>query len=237
MIEPIDRKELKAWSIRQAMTATRKMEISSGSISTARAGSRCHGRAIVETLGNPDDQRKISLIAIHAHGIPDDFPAKPSSRKPSGEAATLEGRADLRAMPLITIDPPKMRAITTMPSMGRARYDPSNKGGYIVTVAIADVAHYVRPGSELDREAQKRGNSVYFPDRVVPMLPEEHLQRSVFAARGRGPPCLAVRMVFDKGRETAATNSCAAMMRSAAKLTYPQAKPPSTASRPKSPRR
>ena len=81
------------------------------------------------------------------------------------------GREDWRKLPLVTIDPADAKdhddAVFAEPDP-----DPDNRGGHIVTVAIADVAHYVRPGSALDREALDRGNSVYFPDRVVPMLPE-----------------------------------------------------------------
>ena len=87
------------------------------------------------------------------------------------DAADLAGREDWRKLPLVTIDPVDAKdhddAVHAAPDP-----DPDNPGGHILTVAIADVAHYVRPGSALDREALKRGNSVYFPDRVVPMLPE-----------------------------------------------------------------
>ena len=84
---------------------------------------------------------------------------------------TLEGREDWRNVPFVTIDPPDAKdhddAVHALPDP-----DPNNRGGHIVSVAIADVACYVRPGSALDRTAVERGNSVYFPDRVVPMLPE-----------------------------------------------------------------
>ena len=126
---------------------------------------------VTETLGNPQDQRKISLIAVHAHGIPDEFPHAVLAETDKLEPPRLAGRTDLRSLELITIDPVDARdhddAVHAAPDD-----DPRNAGGCIVHVAIADVAHYVRPGTRLDREAQIRGNSVYFPDRVVPMLPE-----------------------------------------------------------------
>ena len=85
--------------------------------------------------------------------------------------APAEDREDWRDLPLVTIDPPDARdhddAVHAAPDAS-----PDNPGGFLVTVAIADVAFYVRPGSAMDREALARGNSVYFPDRVVPMLPE-----------------------------------------------------------------
>ena len=109
---------------------------------------------------------------MHAHGIPDDFPAGVLAEVQGLAAADARRAARTCAtLPLVTIDPVDARdhddAVYAEPDT-----DPKNPGGWIVLVAIADVAHYVRPGSRLDREAQLRGNSVYFPDRVVPMLPE-----------------------------------------------------------------
>ena len=140
---------------------------------------------VVETLGNPQDQRKISLIAVHAHGIPDEFPHAVLAEVETLEPPKLAGRTDLRALDLLTIDPVDARdhddAVHAAPDT-----DPGNAGGWIVHVAIADVAHYVRPGTRLDREAQMRGNSVYFPDRVVPMLPERISNDLCSLQRGRG---------------------------------------------------
>ncbi len=90
-------------------------------------------------------------------------------------------------------------------------------------MAIADVAHYVRPSSKLDREAQIRGNSVYFPDRVVPMLPEKISNDLCSLREGEERPCLAVRMTFDKNGEKRRHAFVRAMMRSAAKLSYQEA--------------
>jgi ribonuclease R len=127
---------------------------------------------VIERIGSMDSPRTISLIAIHAHGIPTVFPQSALEEAKAAKPIKPEGRTDLRAIPLLTIDPEDARdhddAVWAGPDD-----DPSNRGGHVVLVAIADVAHYVTPGSALDREALKRGNSAYFPDRVVPMLPEE----------------------------------------------------------------
>jgi ribonuclease R len=221
-IEPIDRKELKSWSIlpddmgNAADGDLVRFElIRKGRFATPRA-------QIVESLGNPDDQRQISLIAIHAHGIPEDFPESVLKECESLPPPTMQGREDLRELPLLTIDPIDAR---DHDDAVHAELDsnPKNEGGFIVTVAIADVAHYIRPGSKIDREAQLRGNSVYFPDRVVPMLPEK-ISNDLCSLREREErPCLAVRMVFDRHGEKRRHTFIRAMMRSAAKLSYQEA--------------
>jgi len=132
------------------------------------------------------------------------------------------GRTDLRAIPLVTIDPPDARdhddAVWAGPDD-----DERNAGGHIVLVAIADVSHYVTPGSALDREALKRGNSAYFPDRVVPMLPEELSADLCSLKEGVDRPCLVARMVFDKHGHKKGHTFLRAVMRSAARLTYARA--------------
>ena len=132
-------------------------------------GPHQHAR-VVEILGDPFAPRAFSLIAIHAKGIPHRFDdaaledAETVARQPLGD-----DREDLRALPFLTIDPADARdhddAVWASP-------DPDNAGHFKAIVAIADVSFYVRPGTAIDRAARQRGNSVYFPDRVVPMLPE-----------------------------------------------------------------
>ncbi|WP_174291111.1 ribonuclease R family protein [Sphingomonas bacterium] len=127
---------------------------------------------VVQRLGDPFAPRAFSLIAIHKHGIPDRFAAETLAEAERVAALPLgEGREDLRHLPIVAIDPVDARdhddAVWAAPDD-----DPANPGGWRAIVAIADVSFYVRPGSALDREARSRGNSVYFPDRVVPMLPE-----------------------------------------------------------------
>ena len=131
---------------------------------------------VVERLGDPLAPRSFSLIAIHKHEIPHVFPeAVLEEADRSAERGVNDSggdhREDLTHLPIVAIDPADARdhddAIWATPDD-----DPANAGGFKAVVAIADVSFYVRPGSDLDREAAKRGNSVYFPDRVVPMLPE-----------------------------------------------------------------
>ncbi|MGZ9811028.1 ribonuclease R [Pseudoroseicyclus sp. H15] len=126
---------------------------------------------ITQRLGAPGAPRAVSLIAIHQHGIPHEFPSEVLAEADAAKPAGLKGRENLQHLPLVTIDPADARDRDDA-VLARADEAADNPGGHVLWVAIADVAHYVRPGSELDREAFKRGNSTYFPDRVVPMLPD-----------------------------------------------------------------
>ncbi len=177
---------------------------------------------VVECLGSMDAPKAVSLIAIHAHGIPTDFPKEVLDEAQGAAPIDPRGRTDLRAIPLLTIDPEDARdhddAVWAAPDS-----DPANKDGIITLVAIADVAHYVTPGSALDREAYKRGNSVYFPDRVVPMLPEQLSADLCSLKEGVDRPCVAVRMVFDAKGKKRRHEFIRGIMRSAARLTYAQA--------------
>jgi ribonuclease R len=177
---------------------------------------------VVERIGSMDSPRTISLIAIHAHGIPTVFPQSVLDQARAAKPVDPSGRTDLRAIALVTIDPADARdhddAVWAGPDD-----DPANKGGHIILVAIADVAHYVTPGSALDKEALKRGNSAYFPDRVVPMLPEELSADLCSLKEGVDRPCLAVRMVFDLHGRKRSHAFMRGVMRSAARLTYARA--------------
>ena len=125
-------------------------------------------------------------------------------------------------LPLITIDPSDARDHDDA-VWAEADPNPKNKGGWVVIVAIADVASYVTPGKALDKEARKRGNSVYFPDRVVPMLPERISNDLCSLKEDEPRACLAVRMVFDKDGRKREHRFFRALMRSAASLSYEQA--------------
>jgi ribonuclease R len=177
---------------------------------------------VKERLGSLASEKAISLIAIHAHEIPQAF--SPSALREAQEAkpATLQGREEWRDVPLVTIDPPDAKdhddAVHAEPDP-----DPNNKGGYIVNVAIADVAFYIRPGSALDRDALQRGNSVYFPDRVVPMLPERISNDLCSLVPGEARGALAVRMVIGNDGRKRSHSFHRVLMRSAAKLNYAQA--------------
>jgi ribonuclease R len=194
-IMPIDKGEASQWVVQRGHDGGAK---EGELVEAEQAGPR--GRLglpkarIVARLGDPTMPRAVSLIAIHQHGIPDHFPDETVAEADACRPAALDQREDLRDLMLVTIDPSDARdrddAVLAIPDD-----DPANQGGFILWVAIADVAHYVRPQSELDREARARGNSTYFPDRVVPMLPDvlsgdlcslhEHVDRPVIAVRMR----------------------------------------------------
>jgi ribonuclease R len=177
---------------------------------------------VIERLGSMSSPKTVSLIAIHAHGIPTEFPQAVIDEAKRATAPNLRGRTDLRAIPLVTIDPEDARDHDDAVWAGPDE-DPKNPGGHVALVAIADVAHYVTPGSALDREAYKRGNSAYFPDRVVPMLPE-HLSADLCSLKeGVDRACLAVRMTFDKQGKKRGQEFVRGVMRSAARLTYAKA--------------
>ena len=177
---------------------------------------------VKERLGSLASEKAVSLIAIHAHEIPQAFSPAALREAEDAKPATLAGREDWRELPLVTIDPPDAKdhddAVHAEPDP-----DPNNKGGYIVNVAIADVAFYVRPGSALDRDALTRGNSVYFPDRVVPMLPERISNDLCSLVPGEPRGALAVRMVIGADGRKRSHSFHRILMRSAAKLNYAQA--------------
>ncbi|WP_413205931.1 ribonuclease R [Rhodospirillum sp. A1_3_36] len=176
---------------------------------------------VVDILGEEDGPRSISLVAIHTFDIPVDFPQEAIDQAEAAQGIDLKGREDLRDIPLITIDGADARDFDDA-VYARADDDPSNPGGWVVLVAIADVAHYVRPGSPLDVAAKERGNSVYFPDRVVPMLPEALSNGwcSLRPKEERG--CMAVWMTFDSEGNKLRHHFVRGLMRSAARLTYEQ---------------
>jgi ribonuclease R len=176
---------------------------------------------VVERLGPHGGPRSASLLAIHEHDIPNAFDAEALALAAAAEPVGLAGRVDLRATPLVTIDGEDARdfddAVFAEPDS-----DPKNPGGFVLVVAIADVAHYVRPGDALDRSAYWRGNSVYFPDRVVPMLPEQLSNGLCSLKPGEERGCLAVRIVIDAEGRKLRHRFMRALMRSAARLTYSQ---------------
>lgn len=174
---------------------------------------------IVARLGDPTAPKAVSLIAIHQHGIPDHFPDDVIAEADAAKPAPLRKREDLRDMPLITIDPADARDHDDA-VYAHADDDPKNAGGHVVWVAIADVAHYVTPGSALDREARNRGNSTYFPDRVVPMLPDRLSGDLCSLHEGVARPCMAVRMVLNAEGQKIGHRFTRAMMKSAASLHY-----------------
>ena len=179
---------------------------------------------IKQRIGDINDPRAFSLISIHAHDIPTEFSSEVLAAAEA--AATLEvklsQRVDLRSIPLITIDPTDARDFDDA-VWAEADQDPKNKDGWHIIVAIADVAHYVRSGGAIDREARARGNSVYFPDRMVPMLPETLATELSTLSPHDERPCIAVHLWVSAEGQKRRHRFERGVMKSAARLTYQQA--------------
>jgi len=176
--------------------------------------------SVTQVIGSADDPHAISLIAIHTADIPHIFPEEALVQAADSPAFDTGQRTDLRALPLVTIDGADARDFDDAVF---AEPDRENPQGWHIIVAIADVAWYVRPGDALDREAYRRGNSVYFPDRVVPMLPEA-LSNGLCSLRPREDrPCLAAHLWIEANGRLRRHRFERAVMRSAARLTYEQA--------------
>ncbi|RWL20093.1 MAG: ribonuclease R [Mesorhizobium sp.] len=220
-IEPVERRQPELVVDKEFQNGAKNGDLVE--VEPARASRYGLPRAKVLTvLGSLTNEKAVSMIAIHAHDIPHIFPADVIDEAEAVKPATLAGREDWRELPLVTIDPADAKdhddAVFAISDP-----DEKNPGGVVVTVAIADVAAYVRYGTALDREALKRGNSVYFPDRVVPMLPERISNDLCSLREGQDRPALAVRMTFSAEGRKLRHSFHRIMMKSAAKLAYPQA--------------
>jgi len=219
-IVPIERGADKEWRVAQsASKGARDGELVQAEQSGPKARMGRWSARIVDRLGDPSAAKAVSLIAIHQHGIPDAFSddaiAEADRARPTGAGK----REDLTDLPLVTIDPADARDHDDA-VWAHSDDDPKNAGGHVVWVAIADVARYVRPRSALDREARKRGNSTYFPDRVVPMLPDRLSGDLCSLHEGMPRPCLAVRMVLDASGQKLSHRFTRGLMKSAASLNY-----------------
>ncbi|KQM97072.1 ribonuclease R [Sphingobium sp. Leaf26] len=189
-----------------------------------------HGRPprisarVTDILGDPFAPRSFSLIAIHKHGIPHVFPDRVEEEATKASALPLheDKREDLRHLPIVAIDPSDARdhddAVWAAPDE-----DEGNVGGYKAIVAIADVSYYVRPGSALDKEARKRGNSVYFPDQVVPMLPHELSSDMCSLRAGQDRAAMACHLTINAQGKVTAWRFTRAVIRVAAVLAYEDA--------------
>jgi len=177
---------------------------------------------VLSVVGSVASEKAISMIAIHAHGIPYRFSETVLAEAAAARPAGLREREDWRRLPLITIDPADAKDHDDA-VFAEVDDDPANPGGVVAYVAIADVAFYVRPGSAMDKEAVRRGNSVYFPDRVVPMLPERISNDLCSLKEGVDRPALAVRMVFSADGRRIRHSFHRVFMKSAARLSYQQA--------------
>ncbi|AMU95868.1 ribonuclease R [Sphingopyxis terrae subsp. terrae NBRC 15098] len=179
---------------------------------------------VIDRIGDPFAPRSLSMIAIAKHDIPHVFGDETLAE--AERAATLpltpEGREDLRDLPIVAIDPADARdhddAVWAIPDE-----DPGNKGGWKAIVAIADVSYYVRPDGALDREARRRGNSVYFPDRVVPMLPETLSAGVCSLKAGQDRAAMACHLTVDKHGKVTSWRFTRALVRLRANIAYERA--------------
>ncbi|WBU64370.1 ribonuclease R [Paracoccus aerodenitrificans] len=222
-IMPIDKGADKEWRVRtEDALGAQDGELVEAEQSGPKGRLGLPQARVLNRLGDPSAPKSVSLIAIRQHGIPDEFPDEALAEAESAKAASMAGREDLRDLPLLTIDPADARdhddAVAAIPDT-----DPKNPGGMIIWVAIADVAHYVTPGSALDREARRRGNSSYFPDRVVPMLPDALSGDLCSLHEAVDRPVIAVRMRLDAHGNKIGHKFHRGMMNSRASLTYEQA--------------
>lgn len=220
-IEPVERRQPELVVDKEFQNGAKNGDLVE--VEPARASRYGLPRAkVLAVLGSLTSEKAVSMIAIHAHDIPHIFPADVIAEAEAVKPATLAGREDWRELPLVTIDPADAKDHDDA-VFATADPDEKNPGGVVVTVAIADVAAYVRYGTGLDREALKRGNSVYFPDRVVPMLPERISNDLCSLREGQDRPALAVRMTFSADGRKLRHLFHRIMMKSAAKLAYRQA--------------
>lgn len=219
-IQPIDKGSDKEWQVDAAAThGANDGELVEAELAGPKGRMGLPRARIVDRLGDPSAPKAVSLIAIHQHGIPDSFPDDVIAQADQARPAGLKGRKDLRDLPLVTIDPSNARDHDDA-CYAHADEDPKNAGGHVIWVAIADVAAYVTPGSALDREARKRGNSTYFPDRVVPMLPDRLSGDLCSLHAGVPRACIAVRIILDAEGEKLGHTFYRGLMRSPASLHY-----------------
>ncbi|OQW43546.1 MAG: ribonuclease R [Proteobacteria bacterium SG_bin5] len=178
---------------------------------------------VTERLGDPFAPRSFSMIAVHKHGIPHVFaPETIAEAHEVARQALGDEREDLRHLPIVAIDPADARDHDDA-VWATADDDPANEGGWRAAVAIADVSFYVRPGSALDREARARGNSVYFPDRVVPMLPEELSADICSLKAGEDRAALVCHLQIGKAGALKSFRFARAVVRIRANIAYEEA--------------
>ncbi len=215
-IEPTDRRQKSEWLVHVADT----MGATNGEIVRAEpvpgSGYGPKPARVTELLGQVGDARSVSMIAIATHEIPIDFPEAALKEAERARVTPLGARVDLRDVGLVTIDGADAR------DFDDAVFAEPEQDGFRLIVAIADVAHYVKPGSALDKSAYERGNSCYFPDRVVPMLPEALSNGWCSLKPDEDRGCLFVEMHIDKDGQKLNHQFGRGLMRSKARLTYEQ---------------
>jgi len=223
-IKPIDKKARNEFRpIKVPNDAETDSLIEYRTSSTRRGNSYERKAEITRIIGPANDPKAASLMSMEQHGIPIGFDDEAiAEAKKLKLPALSKFREDIRDIPLITIDPVDAKDFDDAVFAARDD-DPKNKGGWIVWVAIADVAAFVQPGGPLDKNARNKGNSVYLPDRVEPMLPEE-LSADLCSLRPHEDrACMAVKMRFRGDGSKIDHKFVRGLMRSHARLTYAQA--------------
>ena len=222
-IVPVDKGADREWLVPPGATLQAKDgELVEAEATGPRTRMGLPAARIVTRLGDPSGPRAVSLIAIHQFGIPDDFDTETLAEAGAAQEPGPDGREDLTDLPLLTIDPADARDRDDA-VCAETDPDPTNPGGFILWVAIADVAAQVRPGTALDREARLRGNSTYFPDRVVPMLPDRLSGDLCSLHEGVPRAVVAVRMRIDAEGRKIGHRFHRGIMRSRASLAYEEA--------------
>ncbi|MDX2074430.1 MAG: ribonuclease R [Alphaproteobacteria bacterium] len=216
IIEPISRKLKESFMVaRSDLNGAQHGELVAAITTPGTPSMSMVYAKITERLGSLGSPKAASLIATHMHELPTEFSPEALAEAEDAEPPVLsDGRVDLRELPLVTIDGADAR------DFDDAVFAEPTKDGFHLVVAIADVAHYVTPDSALDHEAQTRGNSVYFPDRVIPMLPERLSNGLCSLMPDDDRYCLAVHLWIDKNGEVEKYEFVRGIMRSRARLTY-----------------
>lgn len=217
VLQPASKRAKHDFDVAQAdLNGAKHGDLVVGEIQPARGLQRKKVR-ITRIIGRQDDPKAISLIALYEAGLHETFPANVIAETEGMSVPDLKGREDLRDYPLVTIDGEDARDFDDA-----VFAEKEEDGGYHLIVAIADVSYYVRPGSALDKEAYRRGNSTYFPDRVVPMLPEA-LSNDLCSLRPKeNRACMAFHMRIDTSGGLKSFKIVRGLMRSEARLTYDQ---------------
>jgi len=216
IIEPISRKLKESFVVARAdLNGAEHGELVAAITTPGTPSMSMPYARITERLGSLGSPKAASLIATHMHELPTQFSKEALAEAERAEPPTLEGgRTDLRDIPLVTIDGADAR------DFDDAVFAEPVKDGFHLVVAIADVAHYVKNESALDHDAYERGNSVYFPDRVIPMLPERLSNGLCSLNPDEDRNCLAVHIWIDKEGELKKYEFVRGLMKSRARLTY-----------------
>ena len=220
-IEPVERKDREHVVEGVDANGAKDGDLVEIAVDTGRYG--VQRARVVEVVGSMRSERAVSMIAIHAHGIPHVFPEAAIREAEAAEPATADGREDWTHLPFATIDPATAKDHDDAVAAEPIPDGEPGAGGFVVRVAIADVAFYVRPGSAMDREARLRGNSVYFPDRVVPMLPERISNDLCSLRENEDRAAIAVAMRYGPDGAKIGHSFHRVLIRSRASLAYEEA--------------